>query len=150
MKYLLLLISIVGSSYCHSAFSSPVTSEFVFGSIGKKTLRLEVADSPIKRAVGLMQRTNLGEDEGMIFVFPKADFLSFWMKSTLIPLSLGYFGEDLKLIEIYDMKPNQTKEVYNSTRPAKYAVELNQGWFRKNKIDLDSPLTLEKKISALD
>jgi uncharacterized membrane protein (UPF0127 family) len=72
------------------------------------------------------------------------------MKNTLIPLSIGYFNEDMLLIETYDMKPNQTREVYNSSKPALYALEVNLGWFAKNKIGKDAILTLERKVSAID
>lgn len=135
---------------CNPVESYPVRAEFIFGSLGDKSLRLEVVSNPSTRAIGLMQRTELGENEGMLFVFPKTGYLSFWMKNTLIPLSLGYFGEDLGLLETHNMKPNQTNEVYNSLKPAKYAVEVNLGWFVKNKIALGTILVLEKKISAQD
>ncbi|WP_411821867.1 DUF192 domain-containing protein [Leptospira sp. 'Mane'] len=135
---------------CQPTESSPVQTDVIFASIGTRSLKLEVANNPSTRAVGLMHRKEMGEDEGMLFVFPKSEYLSFWMKNTLIPLTVGYFSEDLRLLETHDMKPNQTTEVYNSLNPAKYALEVNQGWFAKNKIGKDAVLILEKKISARD
>ncbi|WP_210413661.1 DUF192 domain-containing protein [Leptospira ilyithenensis] len=135
---------------CGPTESAPVQTDVIFASIGSRSLKLEVANNPSARAVGLMHRKEIGEDEGMLFVFPKAEYLSFWMKNTMIPLTVGYFGEDFRLLETHDMKPNQTTEVYNSLNPAKYALEVNQGWFAKNKIGKDAILILEKKISARD
>ncbi len=150
MKLIFLLIPLFFTTQCQVA-SSPVTeNEVIFGTIAGKSLKLEVANNPIKRAVGLMNRTSMGQDEGMLFVFPKPDFLSFWMKNTLIPLTVGFLSEDLVLIETHDMKPNQIREVYNSMKLAKYALEVNRDWFSKNKVPLESVLILEKKISAIE
>lgn len=138
---------------CKQAESFPSqtnTPEIIFGSVADRALKLEIANTPSTRATGLMFRTKLGEDEGMLFVFPKAEYLNFWMKNTLIPLSIGYFSEDMRLLESFDMKPNQTEEMYNSRKPAMYALEVNQGWFAKHKIGKDAVLTLERKVSAKD
>ncbi|MCW7481058.1 DUF192 domain-containing protein [Leptospira kanakyensis] len=148
-----ILIVLLTVSFCKQAESFPSqtnTPEILFGSVADRVLKLEVANTPSSRATGLMYRTKLGEDEGMLFVFPRPDHLSFWMKNTLIPLSIGYFSEDMRLLESFDMKPNQTEEVYNSRKPAMYALEVNQGWFAKHKIGKDAVLTLERKVSARD
>ncbi|MCG6139647.1 DUF192 domain-containing protein [Leptospira mtsangambouensis] len=146
-----ILFVLLSLSVCKQAESFPSqtnTPEVLFGSVADRVLKLEIANTPSTRATGLMYRTKLGEDEGMLFVFPRPDFLSFWMKNTLIPLSIGYFSEDMRLLESFDMKPNQTEEVYNARKPAMYALEVNQGWFAKHKIGKDAVLTLERKVSA--
>ncbi|TGK85381.1 DUF192 domain-containing protein [Leptospira bourretii] len=148
-----ILLVLLILSVCKQAESFPSqtnTPEVLFGSVADRVLKLEIANTPSTRATGLMYRTKLGEDEGMLFVFPRSDFLSFWMKNTLIPLSIGYFSEDMRLLESFDMKPNQTEEVYNARKPAMYALEVNQGWFAKHKIGKDAVLTLERKVSARD
>ncbi|EMY62259.1 DUF192 domain-containing protein [Leptospira terpstrae] len=148
-----ILLVLFSLSVCKQAESFPSqtnTPEILFGSVADRALKLEIANSPSTRATGLMYRTKLGEDEGMLFVFPRPDYLSFWMKNTLIPLSIGYFSEDMRLLESFDMKPNQTEEVYNARKPAMYALEVNQGWFAKHKIGKDAVLTLERKVSARD
>lgn len=116
--------------------------------LGKATLLVEIADSPSKRSIGLMHRTSLGKNEGMLFAFPKSDLQSFWMKNTLIPLSIGYFDENGILLEIYQMKPNQTDEIYNSKKKAIYALEVNQGWFQRNGIHPGSVIIMEKVING--
>ncbi|GBF42549.1 hypothetical protein LPTSP2_18370 [Leptospira ellinghausenii] len=151
-RFIFLLFLLLGL-VCKQAESFPSqtnTPEVMFGSVADRVLKLEIANTPSTRATGLMYRTKLGEDEGMLFVFPKPDYLNFWMKNTLIPLSIGYFSEDMRLLESFDMKPNQTDEVYNGTKPAMYALEVNQGWFAKHKIGKDAVLTLERKVSAKD
>lgn len=106
-----------------------------------KTLTVEVADSPEKRANGLMNRTQLNDDQGMLFIFDQPQQLSFWMKDTFIPLSIAYFDEDKKLKEIYDMKEQnmmervQDVDSYPSKCRCQYALEVNKGWFEKNKIN---------------
>ncbi|PJZ85328.1 DUF192 domain-containing protein [Leptospira harrisiae] len=148
-----ILLVLLTFSVCKQAESFPTqtnTPEILFGSVSDRVLKLEIANTPSTRATGLMYRTKLGEDEGMLFVFPHSDYLSFWMKNTLIPLSIGYFSEDMRLLESFDMKPNQTEEVYNARKPAMYALEVNQGWFAKHKIGKDAVLTLERKVSARD
>jgi len=111
-------------------------------------LQVEIADTEAKRRIGLMYRKNLKENEGMLFVFPRADYLSFWMKNTYIPLSIAYFNEDRRLVDMYDMKPNQIKEFYNATEKVIYALEVNQGWFQKKGIQKFSFLELPKEVRA--
>lgn len=114
--------------------------------LGSANLLVEIADTPQKRSTGLMFRNELAEGRGMLFVFPREDYLSFWMKNTKIPLSIGYFNSDGVLLETYDMKPNQTDITYPSKNKAIYALEVNQGWFQKNGINPGAVLILEKAI----
>lgn len=105
---------------------------------GGKTLTVEIADTMEKRAHGLMFREKLAGDHGMLFIFEGEEPLSFWMKNTLIPLSIGYFDKDKKLIEVHEMVPAVAGEAlpksYPSSKPAMYALEMPRGWFSKNKI----------------
>lgn len=99
-----------------------------------KVLDVELAENDMQRAVGLMCRQALAENAGMLFVFPDERHLSFWMKATYIPLSIGYFGKNKTLIDTYDMLPLNDSKTYNSKKPSQYALEVNKGWFEKNKI----------------
>ncbi len=107
--------------------------------LGKKTILVEIADSYEKRQHGLMFRESLPEDQGMLFIFEDEQPLSFWMKNTLIPLSIGYFDKNKKLIEVLEMVPALAGEAqprsYPGKRPAMYALEMNKGWFSRNKIE---------------
>lgn len=104
--------------------------------LGKEILNVEIADTPSKRARGLMERTELLDGHGMLFVYDKTERLSFWMKNTLIPLSIAFFDADKVCINILDMDPpiGNTFIRYRSTAPARYALEVPQGWFDKHYI----------------
>ncbi|MDL2321275.1 DUF192 domain-containing protein [Desulfosarcina sp. OttesenSCG-928-B08] len=96
-------------------------------------IQVEVAITPEDRARGLMHRNVLAEDAGMLFVFEKDQILSFWMKDTQIPLSIAFIAADGRILEIRDMEP-ESRELILSSAPARYALEMNQGWFEKNGI----------------
>lgn len=109
--------------------------------IKDKTLIVEVADDAAKLAQGLMFRKKLERDRGMIFIFPNEQQRSFWMKNTLIPLSIGFFNKSRELREVADLDPPGSvllKQIptYSSKFPAQYVLEVNKGWFKKNKIKL--------------
>lgn len=102
-------------------------------SLGSKIITVEVASSDEDRSRGLQSREILDEDSGMLFVFEKPGILSFWMENTYIPLSIAYLDENLKILEIHDMDP-LSKESIRSSKLAKYALEVNRGWFKSNNI----------------
>jgi uncharacterized protein len=113
--------------------SSGLPAVIIDASGGKKVeVRVEIADGPFERARGLMYRTVLGEDRGMLFVFPREQQLSFWMKDTLIPLSIAYIDSKGRITDILDMKPLDDKPPhYVSSEPVQYALEVNQGFFEE-------------------
>ncbi len=117
--------------------------------VGSQSLKVEVADSAEESARGLMERKSLGADEGMLFVFDGEEVRTFWMKNTYIPLSIGFFDSKKKLVDIQDMVPVKSAveipSTYQSTKPAKYALEVNQGWFKKHKVALGSRLSYSEK-----
>ena len=98
---------------------------------GKKVeVRVEIADGPFEQQRGLMYRTALGEDRGMLFVYRREQPLSFWMKNTRIPLSIAYIDSKGRITDILDMKPLDDKPPhYISSEPVQYALEVNQGFF---------------------
>jgi uncharacterized protein len=106
-------------------------------------LRAEIADTEELRMTGLMHRRALGANDGMLFVFEKAQMLRFWMKNTSIPLSIAYIDGNGKIIDILHMKPFDTSVTYPSSRKARYALEVNRGWFRNNKITEGCKLILD-------
>lgn len=101
--------------------------------IGKHTLRVEVASTPDERQEGLMHRRSLGENQGMLFVFERRGLWGMWMKNTYIALSVAFIGDDGRIINIEDMTP-QTEESHNAAAPARYALEVNKGWFARRGI----------------
>jgi uncharacterized protein len=100
-------------------------------------VRVEIADSPEEQATGLMNRTALAEDRGMLFVFPDEEVRSFWMKNTLIPLSIAYMDSEGRIVDLQDMKPLDDEEPhYVSAEPARYALEVNKGFFDENGVEV--------------
>jgi len=97
-------------------------------------LVVEVAATQQSRACGLSRRLALDENHGMLFVYPTAALRSFWMKDTWIPLSIAFLDDAGEIINIEVMLPDQTGKKYRSKLPARYAIEVNQGWFRSHGI----------------
>ncbi len=117
--------------------SAKFTMEKVRVEVGGKTVFVEVADTPAKRERGLMERTKLNADTGMLFVFDAPGNLQFWMKKTLIPLSIAYFDSQKRFLNSHEMvsEPKVADyrlRLYASLGPAQYALEMPRGWFQKN------------------
>ncbi|MEJ5184495.1 MAG: DUF192 domain-containing protein [Rectinemataceae bacterium] len=96
--------------------------------IGSATVLAEVARTELERNRGLMYRTSLKDGEGMLFVFDRDLMVSFWMKNTRIPLSLGYITADGTLVQMLDLEPF-SEEPRPSERSIRYALEVPRGWF---------------------
>lgn len=101
--------------------------------INENVLTVEIADTPGKRGKGLMYREKLGTDKGMLFIFETPHYYSFWMKNTKIPLSLAFIDLDFKITEIVDLEPLDTALTVPSQKIS-YVLEMNKGWFDKNKV----------------
>lgn len=111
----------------------------------RHTLRVEVADTPDARFQGLMYRTRLADDAGMLFVFEDEDRWGFWMKHTLIPLSIAWVSRGWRIVDVQDMDvvpPEATvTPIYSPLQAAKYALEVNQGYFRQRGITVGAAVT---------
>jgi len=121
------------SSEPGAATTSGLRTVTIDASSGEKVkVRVEIADEASEQTRGLMYRTALGEDRGMLFVFRSEEKLSFWMKNTLIPLSVAFIDSEGRIVDIQDMKPlDDEPPSYVSARPAQYALEVNQGFFEE-------------------
>jgi uncharacterized protein len=101
----------------------------IVDSLGNRVpVRVEIADTDAERQTGLMGRTALAEDAGMLFVFDQEQMFSFWMKDTLIPLSVAYIDAEGRIVDIQAMQPLD-ETLHPSPEPAQYALEVNQGFF---------------------
>ncbi|MDR2730181.1 MAG: DUF192 domain-containing protein [Treponema sp.] len=94
------------------------------------SIKAEIAENPEERSLGLMYRKELKDGEGMLFVFDNDALHSFWMKNTLIPLSIAFVLYDGRILEIKDMYPKDLTSVVPS-RSIRYALEVPQGWFKR-------------------
>jgi uncharacterized membrane protein (UPF0127 family) len=111
-------------------------------------LNIEVAKTDQERQKGLMNRTSLKPNDGMLFIFDTEQILSFWMKNTLIPLSIAYVNSECVIIDIQDMLPETNQhnlKSYISKKPAKYAIETNIGWFKKNNLNVGAKIKIAAK-----
>jgi len=100
---------------------------------GIYVIKAEVADTPRTRELGLMLRKAMAQGAGMLFVFEQPDRQCMWMKNTLIPLSVAFLDERGTIINIADMQP-LNESSHCAARPARFALEMNQGWFKKRGI----------------
>jgi uncharacterized protein len=105
---------------------------------GKRIIKLtvQVADTPKKREKGLMFVEKLPKNEGMLFVYPEKTYDGFWMKNTIIPLSIAFLDLGGKILRILDMEPCYEDDcpTYDPELSYYYALEVNLGWFEKNQI----------------
>lgn len=112
-------------------------------SAGIHLIRAEIANTFDARARGLMFRKALGANSGMLFVFPDVAPHCMWMKNTLVPLSVAFMDEQGTIVSIHDMKPHDETS-HCAAKPARYALEMNQGWFAQKGIKAGA------KISGLE
>jgi uncharacterized membrane protein (UPF0127 family) len=100
---------------------------------GMYQINAQVASTHEQRAVGLMNRPDMPQHEGMIFVFEQAQVQCFWMKNTLMPLTAAFIADDGSIVNLADMKP-QTTDSHCSERPVRFVLEMKQGWFSSKQI----------------
>lgn len=112
-------------------------------SIKGHRLAAELAATPTARGCGLSHRDQLPQNHGMLFVFPDRRPRTFWMKDTTIPLSIAFLDDSGQILNIQDMVPLQTDPQYHSSQPARYALEVNQGWFSRRGIEVGDVVELK-------
>ena len=109
-------------------------------SIGIHQLQVQVAQTPEQHATGLMYRTEMPQQEGMLFVFATPSQQCFWMKNTQIPLTAAFVADDGTIVNLEDMQA-QTTQSHCSAKPVRYVLEVNQGWFAKKGLKAGTKLT---------
>lgn len=101
---------------------------------GDHVLHVEYASTPLQRERGLMERTELAADGGMLFRFDEVRRHCLWMKDTPLPLSAAFMDEQGVIVDIIDLQPLSMR-IRCSREPARYALEVNQGWFTERGIE---------------
>ena len=125
------LLSCSGQSNDSSGIDKPNPKlKTVTLSVGSASLQAEIASTDLERNRGLMYRKSLADGHGMLFVFDYDQKVSFWMKNTVIPLSIAYIASDGTITQILDLVP-RSEEARSSERSIRYALEVPQGWFAK-------------------
>ena len=107
---------------------------------GIHTIRAQLARTPEQREIGLMHRPTMPVNEGMLFAFDRPDTQCFWMKDTLLPLSAAFVADDGSIVNLVDMQP-RTLDSHCSTKPVRFVLEMNQGWFAKRGLKAGSRLS---------
>ena len=117
--------------------------------VGDKPVRMQLAVKAHEMEHGLMGRTDLKSDEGMLFVYERPQQQSFWMRNTPTPLDIGFFTADGTLKEIYQMYPFDETSVRSRSEALQFALEMKQGWFEFNGVKPGSKLDLKALATAL-
>lgn len=135
-KSIIITLLLLSCSFisCNSNKKLPKTDLIITRNDGTTiTVNAEIAKTQEERNFGFMERKNIPEGTGMIFVFEKDQILSFWMKNTPHPLSIAYIDSKGKIRDIFDMTPYSLSSIV-STSSVRYALEVPQGWYEKNNI----------------
>lgn len=116
-------------SFAQQSQSFPIVSL----NAGMHVIKAEVATTEAQREQGLMFRKQMGENEGMVFIFDQPAGICMWMKNTLIPLSVAFLDEKGAIINVEEMQ-KETLDSHCAQKPARYALEMNPGWFKKRNL----------------
>ena len=120
----------------------PLLLPFSSVSIKGINLPVEIASTSAAQMCGLSHRKTLPDERGMLFVYPESRSLEFWMKDTEFPLSIAFLDYTGRILSIQDMDPMQSMARYRSPAPAKYAIEVNKGWFARHSIKIGDVVEL--------
>lgn len=112
--------------------------------LGSEELKTELALTPIQLQTGMMFRTNMAENTGMLFVFSYVHQASFWMKNTTVPLSAAYIDPAGIILEIHDLQPLDTNAVVAASDQVQYVLEVNQGWFKRHNVSTGMVVRTER------
>jgi uncharacterized protein len=133
----------ISAALAGSLFSAAVWAQTALPVIelaaGFHRIEAEVAATDNHRQTGLMNRQNMAQQRGMLFVFPQENTHCMWMRNTPLPLSVAFIDAEGVIINIENMQP-QTEDNHCARRPARYALEMNRGWFSQRGIAAGSKL----------
>jgi uncharacterized membrane protein (UPF0127 family) len=111
--------------------------------LGSKEIVAEIASTTVQISTGMMFRKEMPENDGMLFVFLRPHRTTFYMRNTYIPLSCAYIDPEGTILEIHDMKPLDESPILAKTDDIQYVLEMNQGWFQRNDIQVGTVVRTE-------
>jgi uncharacterized membrane protein (UPF0127 family) len=132
MKFLIALVLALAAAVGH-ADEPQMNLPRVKLAAGMHLIDAQVASTHAERMTGLMHRKEMPQQEGMLFVFEQLSQQCFWMKNTLLPLSIAFLADDGTIVNIDEMAP-QTLDSHCSAKPVRYVLEMNKGWFARKGI----------------
>jgi len=144
----LLVVTLVAVASAAGCGRPPASGVLHTIKVGGAAAAVEVAADPETRTRGLSGRTSLPDGQGMLFFFPKAAVVSFWMKDTHVPLSIAFITPDGKIAEIKDMRP-ESLETHSSSAPVAMALEMPGGWFGRNGVRPGDAVLLPEPLLTL-
>lgn len=136
LKLLLVAVALFSAAIQGHAQNFPVMEL----SMGIHRIETEVASTLETRMQGLMFRQTMADNHGMLFVFPDVQRHCMWMRNTLLPLSVAFLDEKGQIINVEDMQP-KTENNHCAAKPARFALEMNLGWFKRKGFGAGAPLT---------
>lgn len=151
INYLLVIIIAI---FCTNCDEEPNRENFDFQhyfplSIDQKEFFVQIAIDPKEHRQGLMFRNSLDENHGMLFAFSYPKQVAFWMKNVPIPLDIGYFDSNGRLIEIHSLYPNDETQIVSKSHSIQYTLEMNKGWYHENKISTGKYIDLENALKYI-
>ena len=117
--------------------------------VGKSDALVEIAANYESRSIGLMHREALLENSGMLFIFPQDQVLKMWMLNVPIPLDVGFFDRQGRLINVHTMAVDGGETIHQSEAPARYALEMHAGWFARNNLASGALLQMPKALREI-
>lgn len=138
LTHIIALLLIIGNS--HAQEYAQTNLERINLNAGIHKIEVQVALTPQQHAIGLMHRSEMPAQEGMLFVFQSPSKQCFWMKNTKLPLTAAFIADDGSIVNMEDMKP-QTLDAHCSRKPVRYVLEMNRGWFAQKGIKAGSKLS---------
>jgi uncharacterized protein len=112
--------------------------------LGDQELVAEIARESVQIATGMMFRTNMLENEAMLFVFPGPDSKNFYMRNCIVPLSAAYIAPDGSIAEIVDLQPGDERGVQSQSDNIQFVLEVPQGWFQRHNVSAGAVVRTEK------
>ena len=143
------LILVIANLLFASAASSQQAMPQTELAVGMYRIEAEVAATGPNREVGLMNRKSMPQQHGMVFVFPQLLKHCMWMRNTLLPLSVAFIDEKGVIINVEDMQP-QTENNHCAERNARYALEMNLGWFKSRGFGPGTPISGVERLRPFD
>jgi len=124
------LLAVLAAGIATAQNSSQPRLSVVELTAGMHLIQAEVAQTTNEQTIGLMHRQTMGINEGMLFIYDTPQIRCFWMRNTLLPLTIAFIADDGSIVNLKDMQP-KTEKSHCSVKPVRYALEMNQGWFDK-------------------
>jgi uncharacterized membrane protein (UPF0127 family) len=112
--------------------------------LGESELSTELAMTPIQQETGMMFRTNMDENAGMIFPLPFPQRAAFWMTNCPLPLTAAYIDPQGQILEIHELHANDATSVFSEAQNIYYVLEVNQGWFARHHIEVGTTIRSER------